>query len=506
MMKYNFYGNNFTQKIKSNNLKYIKKKLHSKQPFLLIMNNLKKKHNSNDSTFNKYLINSLIKQKKGYFLAKLREISINDIDEFLYKYYRKKESIKKIKIYPIYYKIYSLYFCKPLIIDFICNIILCNYTTFKAEIFYDKNYVEKKTKEEKENFNIFNNELIEQIEKISKRKKIFFGFNNLNIDNSSIDNISNIITISKKIINNNNKKLLNKNDSSISNSLYSIIHMLTNNTKKENNKNENNNNNNNIINNNNNIINNNNNKNTISIKNINNNINVKKIPEVILSIDREKNSKKYTNAVFFKLNYYKKSNSQKKRNLFTSIRNKKKIILSQNDKIKLKKSSSIRDINTNIKLSINRNNNTTQSIIKYNESNDKIIKKNPSSPLILNFKSPVHFFSQSKTKFSTINKLNKNKINYLNSRNCNILSYNSQIKNIHGKSSSDDILINTNKTFKVDKKYNLSINSSSTKKNFSCKYLSLKNDKKNKIFISKLNPYTKHYEKIIPKIDLLKSN
>ena len=102
--------------------------------------------------------------------------------------------------------------------------------------------------------------------------------------------------------------------------------------------------------------------------------------------------------------------------------------------------------------------------------------------------------------------MNKNKINYLNSRNCNILSYNSQIKNIHGKSSSDEILINTNKTFKVDKKYNLSINSSSTKKNFSCKYLSLKNDKKNKIFISKLNPYTKHYEKIIPKIDLLKSN
>ena len=66
-------------------------------------------------------MDSLVKQKKGYFLAKFREISINDIDEFLYKYYRKKESIKKIKIYPIYYKNYSFYFCNPLIIDFACN-------------------------------------------------------------------------------------------------------------------------------------------------------------------------------------------------------------------------------------------------------------------------------------------------------------------------------------------------------------------------------------------------
>ncbi len=197
-MKNNFYGNNINQKIKSNNLKYIKKKFYLKQPFLLIMKNLKTKHNSNESTFKKYLVNSLVNKKKGYFLVKLREISINDIDEFLYKYYRKKESIKKIKIYPIYYKIYSFYFCKPLIIDFACNIILCNYTAFKAEIFYDKNYVEKKTKENIVNFDIFNNEIINQIEKNSKRKKIFFGFNNLNYDNSSIDNISEIMSISKK--------------------------------------------------------------------------------------------------------------------------------------------------------------------------------------------------------------------------------------------------------------------------------------------------------------------
>ena len=467
-MKNNFYGNNINQKIKSNNLKYIKKKFYLKQPFLLIMKNLKTKHNSNESTFKKYLVNSLVNKKKGYFLVKLREISINDIDEFLYKYYRKKESIKKIKIYPIYYKIYSFYFCKPLIIDFACNIILCNYTAFKAEIFYDKNYVEKKTKENIVNFDIFNNEIINQIEKNSKRKKIFFGFNNLNYDNSSIDNISEIMSISKKIVNNNNEKLLNKNDSSISNSLYSIIHMLTNNSKKENNKNENKNINYNNI----------NNKNTFSIKNVNNHKNVKNIPEVILSFDREKNSKKNNNAIFFKLNYYKKSNSQKKINLYTNIRNKKKIITSQNEPIKLKKSSSIRNINTNIKLSINKNNNTTQSITKYNESNDKIIKKNLSSPLILNLKSPSHFFSQSKiSNFSTINKLNKNKIIYLNSRNFNILSYNSQIKNINGKSSFDDILINKNKTLKKDKKYNLSINCSSTNKNFSCKYSSLKNFK-----------------------------
>ena len=287
MMKYNFYGNNFTQKIKSNNLKYIKKKLHSKQPFLLIMNNLKKKHNSNDSTFNKYLINSLIKQKKGYFLAKLREISINDIDEFLYKYYRKKESIKKIKIYPIYYKNYSFYFCNPLIIDFACNNILCNYIAFKAEIFYDNNYAEKKKNDNVGNFNIFNSELINQIEKISKRKKIFFGFNNLNNDNSSIDNISNIISISKRIIYNNNKHILNKKDLSNSNSLYSIIHNKNNNSNNINNNNNNNNNINN--NNNNNNSNNNNNNNYININNLNNQKQLNKIPEIILSFDRDKN-------------------------------------------------------------------------------------------------------------------------------------------------------------------------------------------------------------------------
>ena len=517
-MKNNIYDN-INQKIKLNNLKHFKKNNQSKQiPFFIIMNYLKKKHNSNKSTFKNYLMDSLVKQKKGYFLAKFREISINDIDEFLYKYYRKKESIKKIKIYPIYYKNYSFYFCNPLIIDFACNNILCNYIAFKAEIFYENNYAEKKKNDNVGNFNIFNSELINQIEKISKRKKIFFGFNNLNNDNSSIDNISNIISISKRIIYNNNKHILNKKDLSNSNSLYSIIHMITNNSKKEKNINNNNNNNNNKNNNSNNINNNNNNNNNINNNNNNNNSNnnnnnnyinnlnnqkqLNKIPEIILSFDRDKNSKRNTNPVFFKLNYYKQSNSQKKRNIFTNFRNKKKIITSQNESIKLKKSSSIREIKTNIKISINKNNNTTQSIMKYNESNDKILKNNQSSPLILNLKSPIHFSQTKLNNFSTINKLKKNKILYLNSRNSNILSYNSQIKLIHGKSSSDDILYNRNKTLKINKKYNFS----STNKKYSCKYLSLKNYKENKINISKVNPYFKHYEKIIPKVGLLKSN
>ena len=220
--------------------------------FALFLNyKLSKKYNLEIETYNKNIINLLIKRKQGKILAKFKDLEIyNNIREFFKRFYYIQESIVKIPKFAIYYKNYSLFFCRPTLSDQICNKIMNKHMQKNAQIFFDENYL-KKNKEEKKveeennkNSNIFNKKVIEEIEveEISKRKKYNTGFNSFDKETSFFEDISNINPFPKttfilndlkdfKIKKSNN--YLIDTESTLSNSLHSILSILTNNKKEK---------------------------------------------------------------------------------------------------------------------------------------------------------------------------------------------------------------------------------------------------------------------------------
>ena len=530
MLKNNFLRNNIINKLSNkeiihkeimritnkyhlkNNLISPKKKNKNLNFYISIINrNLKNNYNSSNKTFQEFLIESLIKRKEGHFFAKFRDEEIyNQKQEFLNQFYKKKESKKKIKNYTIYYKNYSEYFCKPIISDFPCNKIMNKHMEIKAEIFYDENYANKskqyklKDKGTKE-MNIFNKDIIKEIEtmKNSKKKQFFFGFNKSFNESSTFENISNIFPYPIKLIKVNDLKIskksanIDKNDSILNNSINSILYMLTKNPKKEKEK-----------------------KNMTSLNS----------PPSTSKNSPMKNSIKFNNPYYLKLKHHILINPINNiYNLSPTINYKKNIFkkkvdspLSFNETQKLKKTSSkIRKLKPSRKLSFyqrNNNNNTTQNIIKYMNKNDKY-QRNNNSPLMVNLKSPMNLYlAQSKLIRSTsnINKYsvrNSKNSHFNSSRNSNALSNNSQNKKLSVKSSLEDnnhLIINR----KVIQNYrgnysNLSLNPSLNK--ISVDFNSTKNNSKkfgklifpNKNFSIRAN--SNDYNKIKPTISLLKS-
>jgi hypothetical protein len=127
----------------SNSLSSKGKKMNSY--FALFLNyKLSKKYNFEKQTYQKNIINLLIKRKQGKILAKFKDMEIyNNIHEFLKRFYHIQESIIKIPKFAIYYKNYSLFFCRPTLSDQICNKIMNKNMEKNAQIFFDKNYLKK---------------------------------------------------------------------------------------------------------------------------------------------------------------------------------------------------------------------------------------------------------------------------------------------------------------------------------------------------------------------------
>ena len=192
--------------------------------------------------YQRNIINHIILKKYCHIVACIKDSMINDfVDEFLFKYYNKKENRYKLKKYFNYYKNYLKFFCRPTFREFPINKIIQSYGEKKAEIYYQKNYGND-DKNEKENKKKFTKEL----------KTIFSDTVNEKInditDNSNSSSISNQLNQSSfRLLSRNynfedfdNKSILNLLDeiNGISNSLSNKINITQENkVKKYNNKN-----------------------------------------------------------------------------------------------------------------------------------------------------------------------------------------------------------------------------------------------------------------------------
>ena len=124
---------------------FSKNKLSLKQ----IINSNLQKYNINKNQLGIIKINDLIDSKNCNLVAIFKDYLISDyIDEFLRRFYKKKESKNRIPKFSDYYKNYLLFFCKPTFSDFFANEIIQSYGEAKAEIYYNKNY-RNKNKEKK---------------------------------------------------------------------------------------------------------------------------------------------------------------------------------------------------------------------------------------------------------------------------------------------------------------------------------------------------------------------
>ena len=91
--------------------------------------------------YQKFIITNLINSKNCRAVALLKDRMILDfIDEFLKRYYKKKESKNQIPKLVIYYKNYLRFFCKPIFRNFSLNNIIQHNGEKLAEIYYNNNY------------------------------------------------------------------------------------------------------------------------------------------------------------------------------------------------------------------------------------------------------------------------------------------------------------------------------------------------------------------------------
>ena len=127
-------------------------KTQNEHPKKISLNNIIKRnlhfHNSNHKTKGIISINDLIESKNCHLVAIFKDYLISDyIDEFLRRFYHKKEIWERIPKFEGYYKNYLTFFCKPIFSDFYANEIIQGYGEAKAEIYYNQTYGKKKKKD-----------------------------------------------------------------------------------------------------------------------------------------------------------------------------------------------------------------------------------------------------------------------------------------------------------------------------------------------------------------------
>jgi hypothetical protein len=187
---------------------------------------LYKKHNCNTDNFNSIITENLIYNKNCHMVSILKDYMILDyIDEFLKRLYKLNESKERIPKIANYYKNYLKFFCNPIFKEFKINDVIQSYGDNKAELYYNRNYGNKK-KPEKKQQQVNIDEHLRTIFSTTVKDKI--DHNSMtqttikhDLDNS-LNNISvNDIRMNNKPIlkfniknNNNNSTLFNFNDNS----------------------------------------------------------------------------------------------------------------------------------------------------------------------------------------------------------------------------------------------------------------------------------------------------
>ena len=190
-------------------------------------------------------LDNFITAKYCHSLASFKEKLIFNYDEeFLNRFFSKKESLKKIPLFADFYKSYLKFFCFPTLSELKLNDLIEDMVEKKAKAFYNENYSEKSDKNEKKiNVVIFTNKIRQDI----SRRNSLTNLTKTTIKNPSITNKSSgsLITI-EKIYNemNNEKKPItitnsinnnNKNNSSLNKGMKNsvILHKIKQKTKND---------------------------------------------------------------------------------------------------------------------------------------------------------------------------------------------------------------------------------------------------------------------------------
>ena len=175
-----------------------------KRSYKLAYKELYKKYNCLNDDYELILVEHFLNNANTHLVSVFKDYMIMDYkEEFLIKYYKLKESIKRIPEFQIYYKNYLLFFCKPMIANLKLNDLLLDQEERKAELYYKQNYA-----------NNYNNSEIGFFDDNSKVSKIKYSNHTLFSESirESIDKAK-LTTENSKIISNSNSTLLLTYDS-----------------------------------------------------------------------------------------------------------------------------------------------------------------------------------------------------------------------------------------------------------------------------------------------------
>ena len=168
-------------------------------------------------------LDNFITAKYCHSLASFKEKLIYYYDEeFINRFYSKKQSLKKIPLFAEFYKSYLKFFCFPTLSELRLNDLIEDMVEKKAKAFYNENFSEKNNKNEKKiNVVIFTNKIRKDI----SRRNSLTSLSKTTIKNHSITNKSSVSLITiEKIYNemNNEKKAIKCNNNVNNNNKNSV--------------------------------------------------------------------------------------------------------------------------------------------------------------------------------------------------------------------------------------------------------------------------------------------
>ena len=481
-------------------------------------------------------LDNFVKAKYCHSLAKFKEdLLFHYEQEFLKRYYKLKESIKKLPLFSEFYKTYLLFFCSPTLSELNLNELIEEMVERKAKAFYQENYQEEKEskKNSKKIINtiFFTNKVRKDISRknsltdLSKTTIEFMTITNKNSNNSYIS-INNLINEIGNGDNNKNKNLINKN--SIINKQINNINNINKHEKiKKIIKNLETNNfhiNNNLIKKKNILKN-----STNNIKQIDNNkaINNKKIAEIKVKSINNNTQSNFSNNNILSNNSDTIPNKNKENNYITkplvhkiNIVNNKIIIINNNrskgnilkvSKEKLKRKSNITSLSRNYNNNFfsTYNNNT----IGVMDSKDRIINNNnynTNTFLLKTFKENKDNNNNNKKGQSSLNchSLHKSDtrlkhIKIIKEKNINNNNQKQTIQTYNSKKANTNLFANYLNNFKNISNNNNLINVNKAKKKKLTNYQIFSNNIKNINYTQKIKNFSK--EKFTPLYKMIHS-
>ena len=155
------------------------------------------KYNVLPNEYNLMKLENFIEAKYCHSLARFKELLLFNYDEeFLKRFYTRRQSLKKIPLFSDFYKSYLKFFCFPTLAELKLNELIEDMVENKAKAFYNENYSNEKEKSEKKiNVVIFTNKIRKEI----SRRNSLSNLTKTTIKNRSFTNRSSrsIVTIEK---------------------------------------------------------------------------------------------------------------------------------------------------------------------------------------------------------------------------------------------------------------------------------------------------------------------